>query len=270
MDFASPNFKLEHREPQDLKDRLAVVTGAVRGIGLDITLELVSRGCNVIGTYRNSADEARNLEKKLGKQFVGVKVDITKGERDMHNILSAISRHGNNKKVDIIVNNAALSPLCPLKNVTEESFTEVLEGNVVFPALLVKALLPHMSRSGTARIINISSEGSHLGRSNTTAYSASKAALESMTRTWAKELGQEYKGLTCNALALGLIHTSLYEKLPEDRKEYWGEKTKETPVEARIGKTRDVASVVGFLSCDRAEWVSGQCIAVNGGSMMIV
>lgn len=201
---------------------------------------------------------------------MGVKVDITKGERDIHNIMSALSRHGNNKKVDIVVNNASLSPLCPLKNVTEESFMEVLAGNVVFPALLMKALLPHMSRSGTARIINISSEGSHLGRPNTTAYSASKAALESMTRTWAKELGQEYKGMTCNALALGMIHTSLFENLPEDRKQYWGEKSKETPVEARIGKTKDVASVVAFMACDSAEWISGQVIAVGGGTLMIV
>ena len=235
--------------------------------GLEIALFLVHEGATVIGIYHSNKDAADRLHKTLGNHFVPVQADITKAESAVPSVVSAIEKAGI-KKLDIIVNNAALSPLGPLSTLEARTFLEVLEANVVFPAMVVKALLPILSKSGTARIINISSEGAHLGRANTTAYSASKAALESMTRTWAQEFGREYHGLTSNALALGMIETDLWERLPSDRKHFWNEKLKETPVSARLGKPNDVAGLVAFLAGDQASWVSGQVIAVGGGNLM--
>lgn len=146
----------------------------------------------------------------------------------------------------------------------------VFNGNTIFPALLTQSLLPFFNKEGRGRIINISSEASHLGRANTTVYSASKAALESMTRTWAKELGQEYNGMTVNALALGIMETHLFEQLPKERQTFWREKARETPVAPRVGQGKDVGPVVAFLASDAAGWVSGQVISVSGGNMMVV
>jgi 3-oxoacyl-[acyl-carrier protein] reductase len=174
------------------------------------------------------------------------------------------------KQVDILVNCAGVSPLKPLHSETLESLTETLTANVTFPALLLRSLLPLLSKTGTGRVVNVSSEGSHLGRANTSAYSASKAALESLTRTWAKELGREYSGLTVNSLCLGLTKTGLFEALPAARQEFWRAKVEEeNAVAGRLGTPREVAEVVGFLVGDGGGWVSGQCIGVGGGGLMI-
>lgn len=234
----------------------------------------------MLGTYLTTP--ATRLAQVLAPVtgFAAVQVDLAAAaspsspeeeEGGIPRILAALQEQFPGRAVDILVNNAAIASLGPLRELTAQGLTAVMAANAVFPAMLLQALLPHLSRSGTARIVNISSEGSHLGRPSTTAYSASKAALESMTRTWAAELGREYNGLTANALALGMVDTHLWRSLPEARREYWTIKMREgTPVAPRIGHTADVAGVVTFLVSDQAAWVSGQVLAVGGGNLMIV
>ncbi|KAI5849181.1 hypothetical protein BZA05DRAFT_402454 [Tricharina praecox] len=259
-------FKLDTNKPQTLSGRVAIVTGATRGIGLEIALALSSLGCSVIGTYNTSTAAAERLTQVL-PSFTGVSANILTPEPSIAQILAALG----GRKVDILVNNAGLSTLSSLSAANfAETLMPTLTANTLFPALLVSALLPHFSTSGTGRIINISSEGSHLGRPNTTAYSASKAALESMTRTWAVELGQKYGGMTVNALALGMMRTDLYEQLPKDRQEFWEAKAKQNPAAPRLGVPNDVAGVIEFLVSPGAAWVTGQVLAVGGGNLMMV
>lgn len=265
-DIFSQTFKLYTDAPQTLAHHVAIVTGATRGIGLEITLALSSLGCSVVGTYLTNTAAAERLTEVL-PSFVGVSADIRTPESSVAKIIDALG----GRNVDILVSNAGVSTLASLSAPDfAESLLSTLTANALFPALLVSALLPRFSRSGTGRIIIISSEGSHLGRPNTTAYSASKAALESMTRTWAVELGQEYGGMTVNALALGMIRTDLYRKLPEARREFWEERAKQNPAAPRLGVPSDVAGVVKFLVSKEAGWVTGQVLAVGGGNLMIV
>lgn len=181
-------------------------------------------------------------------------------------IVAALETHFPAHKVDIVVNNAAAAPLSALQDLTQEILTATFQANIIFPTLLVQALLPHLSTTGTARIINISSEGSKLARPNATAYSASKAALESATRTWAKELGQKYNGLTCNAVLPGMVETDLWAQLPEERKEFWKPVIAQTAVAGRLGRGEEVAGVVAWLAGDEGRWVSGEMVTVNGGA----
>ncbi|KAA8893159.1 dehydrogenase with different specificitie [Sphaerosporella brunnea] len=274
MSSAFDGTSLLTDKPQTLKGKLAVITGCTRGIGLEITYTLASLGCQILGTYSNSSSSASTTLSSIlsgHTKYVGVCADIRTPSSSIAAIVSALdTSFPKQQPVDIVVNNAAVATLSPLRSLDAQDLLDSLTGNTIFPALLLQALLPRLATDGGARIINISSEGSHLGRANTTAYSASKAALESMTRTWAKELGQEYGGLTVNALALGMVKTDLYWKLPEHRREFWEEKLKETPVEGRVGCTQDVAGVVEFLVGEGSRWVSGQVIAVGGGNLMIV
>jgi len=279
LDIFSEGFSLPDR-PQTLQGRLAIVTGSTRGIGLATTLHLAAHGCAVIGTFVRSQEISDRLSAAL-PSFHGVAADITTPTTSVPGILSALAKHHSTQPVDIIINNAALSSLAPLFGETYDNLRAVYTANVIFPTLLVQALLPHLSKTGTGRIVNISSEATHFGRPNSTAYSGSKAALESLTRTWAKELGREYGGLTVNSLAVGMTETDLWRNLPQHRKEFWLDKAeKEVPVDGRIGRAGDVAEVVGWLvgaggpgvggSSVGGAWVSGQVLSVSGGNLMMV
>ncbi|KAI5805154.1 hypothetical protein EDC01DRAFT_642371 [Geopyxis carbonaria] len=255
---------------QTLAGRLAVVTGATRGIGLAITLELASRGCSVVGTYLTNVTVSASLTALFAAAtlptpitFTGVCADIHDTTTSPAAIAAALPL---NTSVDIVVNNASAASLGPLTTLTPDAMTASLAANVVFPAMLVRALLPVLNTEGRGRIINISSEGAHVARAGTSAYSAGKSALESLTRTWAKELGQAYKGLTVNAVAPGMVEGHLWEQLPEARREFWLERAKETAVAARIGKPEEVAGAVAWLAGDESRWISGSVVAVNGGA----
>ena len=246
-----------------------IPSGATRGIGLAITHALASRGCSILGTYLTSTASATSLTTLITSlpntsTFHAIPADIA-SPHSPQQILTALQTHFPNRKVDIIINNASLTPLVALGDLTCDILTNTFQANITFPTLLVQILLPYISRSGSARIINISSEGSKLARPRASAYSASKAALESLTRTWAKELGQEYNGLTCNAVLPGMVETDLWERLPAERKAFWEPVIRETAVEGRLGRAEEVAGMVVWLAGDEAVWVSGACLAVNGG-----
>ncbi|TGZ80862.1 NAD(P)-binding protein [Ascodesmis nigricans] len=257
------------QKPQTLAGRFAIVIGATRGIGYSITTSLLSHGCSVLGTYNISSSISTTLESLAPtlsptSRFHGLQasiLDLTSPAR----ILAAVQSHFPSQAVDILVLNAAIATLSPLDSLTIESYQSVITGNQLFPALLVQTLLPVFSTTGTGRIIAISSEGASLSRPNTTEYSATKAALESMVRTWSKELGRRFNGLTVNAVAPGLVKTDLWMGLAEERRRVWEEKAREGTVSGKVGEAGDVAEVVVWLAGEGSRWVTGTTVAVNGG-----
>lgn len=226
----------------------------------------MARGAAVLGTYSTSSELAAKLSSQYPPGTLElISAPLISASSSAALIASTVRERFPSHSVDILVLNASISALSPLSGETEESLSAAVAGNIIFPTLLVKELLPLFSRTGTGRIIAISSEGAKLSRPNTSSYSATKAALESLVRTWSKELGREYGGLTANAVAPGLVATELWEGLPSERKAFWEKQAAERTVGGRIGTTEDVAGVVGWLAGDESKWVTGTTVAVNGG-----
>lgn len=197
--------------------------------------------------------------------FTGLRADLKSTDTPAL-IASTLTTYFPGKHLDILVFNAAEVTLGPLSSLTAESVNTAFATNLTTPILIVQALLPHFSRTGSGRIINITSESARVGRANSTVYTANKAALEGMTRVWAKELGQEYNGLTCNAVSPGIVETELMDLLPKARIDAWIERRKENAVGQRAGKPEEVAACVAWLASDESSWVSGVVVPVNGGS----
>jgi len=242
------------------------VTGGARGIGAGIARHLGRQGANVVVTYTSESSEklCSALLGELPEKGLSIRADMTELETPSVVVKKTVDAFG---RIDIIVNNAAIAELAPLDKLDLEHYNRTFDGNVRGVIFLIKEALPHLQKGG--RIINISSEGARLGRPGGTCYSASKAAMESYTRSWAAELGQTY-GVTVNALAVGLTDTDLFHKLPDAAKRMLHEDIiKKSPAEGRIGTVDDVAQVVGFLASEASRWVTGQTISVTGGNLMI-
>lgn len=248
---------------KSLQGRIAIVTGASRGIGAGIALELAKRGANVLITYNRDGSQAdkviADLE-SLGVEALGVQVSGSDRSAPDRIVAAAVGKWGH---IDIIINNAGAGDDFLLQELTHEGWDKILDCNLRFPTFLVQAAMPHF---GTApRIVNISSVMARMGGSYSTAYSASKAALEGVTKVWALELGQKY-GATVNCVNPGPVATDMWlrDTDPDVLKE-WDEKVKETPAAARIGTTDDVAQIVAFLSEEASRWSTGSTVNANGG-----
>ncbi|KAF9881510.1 3-oxoacyl-(acyl-carrier-protein) reductase [Colletotrichum karsti] len=164
-------------------------------------------------------------------------------------------------KIDILVNNAGTELNAPLGTITTENFAAVYDLNVRAPLLLTQALLPRLNPG--SRIINISSVGARAGFAGLGLYCSSKAALEGLTRCWARELGAD--GTTVNCVAPGPVQSDMLENIPREIVEM---QKRETPVQARVGTAEEVARIVGWLASEEASWVSGQVISASGGWAM--
>jgi len=163
--------------------------------------------------------------------------------------------------IDILVNNAAVEVVKPLGDITPTDFAKVYDLNVRAPLLLTQKILPYLPDKG--RIVNISSVGGRAGFAELGLYCSSKAALEGLTRCWAKELG--LRGITVNAVCPGPVESEMLANIPKDIVD--GQK-KNTPVENRVGTVEEVAGVVAMLCGKEGSWISGQCINVSGGWTM--
>jgi len=165
--------------------------------------------------------------------------------------------------IDIIINNAGTGDDCLLQDMTHELWDKTLDCNLRFPTFLVKEALPHLGSK--PRIVNISSVIARMGGSWTTAYCATKAALEGVTKVWALELGQKY-GATVNCVNPGPVATDMWlrDTAPEVLEE-WDTKMKETPAAPRIADVDDIAQIVAFLSEEGSRWSTASTINANGG-----
>ncbi|RTL01682.1 MAG: 3-oxoacyl-ACP reductase FabG [Proteobacteria bacterium] len=236
--------------------KVALVTGASRGIGKSIALTLAKSGVTVIGTA-TSEDGAVAITNYL-QEFGGRGIALDVNSKD--NIDAVIKNIAENDgDVTILVNNAGITKDGLLMRMKEEDWDAVLDTNLKSVFLLVKAAIRGMTKAKFGRIINVASVVGFMGNPGQVNYSAAKGGMIAMTKSMAKEFGS--RNITANCVAPGFIQTDMTDRLPEDVKEAY---IKNIPL-ARFGQVEDIANAVKYLASDEAGYVTGSTIHVNGG-----
>ncbi len=235
-------------------NKVALITGASRGIGRAIASSLASDGWAVAINYKRSKDAAEALARELGgiavSADVGSSAQVAAMFGDVEAKLGAVS---------LLVNNAGTSYYGLLSDMTDEDWSEMLQTNLTGAFNCCRAAIPAMVRAKRGCIINVASMWGEVGASCEAAYSATKAGLIGLTKALAKELGPS--GIRVNAVSPGCIETDMMARFtPEDK----AEMIDETPLE-RLGAPEDIASAVSWLSSEKASFVTGQIIGVSGG-----
>lgn len=242
-----------------LKNKVAVVTGAARGIGLSIAQKIVEQGANVAITDIAYGEEAENFIKncELNNKIVRFyKSDASNFQDSQQTIKEIIKDFG---QIDILVNNAGITRDGLLMRMSEEQWDTVLKINLKSVFNMTKSVIGTMMKQRNGSIINISSVVGVSGNAGQANYSASKAGIIGFTKSIAKELGS--RNIRTNAIAPGFIETKMTEKLSEDVRKEW---IKTIPLR-RGGTPEDVANATIFLASDLSAYVSGQVINVCGG-----
>jgi len=235
-----------------------LITGASGGIGSAIAKILAKKNNKLILIYNNSAEEINNLKNELSTIC---EVDVYKcnltNEEEIQTLVADIVKH--HQKIDCLINCAGVSLFEQIQDTTSSSFDYVLNNNLKSTVLLTSKVSKHMISEQSGRIINISSMWGVVGSSMESLYSASKGAINALTLSLAKELGPS--NITVNAICPGLINTKMNKNLST---ETINSIVEETPLN-RIGTPEDVANLVEFLSSDKASFITGQIITVDGG-----
>ena len=245
----------------DLTNKIALVTGASRGIGRATAARLAEAGARVIVHYSASRDAADSLVADIrakGGQADAVGGDLSTPDA-AHKLAEAVKALGIDK-LDILVNNAGVAQLAPLEAQTVEDFDRHFAINVRAPYFLTQQLLPLLGEGSS--VVFLSSVVARVAFDGTSAYSATKGAIEVVTRNLAKELGA--RGIRVNAIAPGAIDTDMAQGFlgTEEGREY----IKSVQALKRIGEPQDIADAVLFLACDQSRWVDGRSIEVSGGA----
>ncbi|GHT20648.1 beta-ketoacyl-ACP reductase [Planctomycetales bacterium] len=245
----------------DLKDKVALVTGGTRGIGLGICKILAQNGAKIacIGTNPEKLKSAVEEISALGNETEGCICNVAITEEVEKTVELVLQKFG---KIDILVNCAGITRDVPLGAMKDEDWDDVLGVNLRGPFLLTRAVSKVMRRAKKGRIVNIASISGLIGNKGQANYSASKAGLIGFTRTASKELAG--KNITVNAVAPGFTETDMTAVLPEV---YKVELLKRIPL-GRIGKPEDIANAVLFFVSDEAAFVTGQILTVDGGMIM--
>lgn len=245
-----------------LQGKIALVTGASRGIGREIALELARLGANIAVNYAGSeakANEVVDEIKALGRDAIAVQADVSNAESVTNMVKETIERFG---RLDILVNNAGITKDNLLMRMKEEEWDAVINTNLKGVFLTTKAVTRQMMKQRYGRIINISSIVGVSGNPGQANYVAAKSGVIGLTKTAAKELAS--RGITVNAVAPGFITTDMTDKLNEEVR---NEMLKQIPL-ADFGKPSDVAHVVAFLASDDSRYMTGQTLHVDGGMVM--
>jgi 3-oxoacyl-[acyl-carrier protein] reductase len=244
-----------------LKDKVAVVTGATRGIGRAVALALGVQGAHlvVVGTQAEKAAEVAAELEQAGIRALGIGADISRADDVERLVDSAKERFG---RIDILVNNAGVTRDGLMLRMKEDDWDTVLDVNLKGAFLCTRGVARLMTKQRSGRIINISSVVGQMGNPGQANYCASKAGLHGLTRSNARELAK--RQITVNAVAPGFIQTDMTEFLTEQQRT---ELTSQIPLE-RLGHVDDIAATVVFLASDQAAYITGQVIGVNGGMYM--
>lgn len=245
-----------------LEEKIAIVTGASRGIGREIALTLGRHGAKVIVNYNGSKDAAEKVVNEIvlsGGKAEAYQCNVADYNQTKEMIDEVIANHS---RVDILVNNAGVTRDNLLMKMSEEDFDQVMDTNLKGTFNCIKHVSRQMLKQRSGRIINISSISGVVGNAGQTNYSASKAGVIGLTKSVARELSS--RGITVNGIAPGFIDTEMTAVLPEQVKESI---LNQIPLK-RFGAASDIADLVAFLASEKSGYITGQIINVNGGMAM--
>jgi 3-oxoacyl-[acyl-carrier protein] reductase len=244
----------------DLTGKVAVVTGASRGIGRGIAVMLASRGAHVVAAARgdHAAGTVGDIE-GAGRKADAVALEVTDAASIDAMVSGVLARHG---RVDILVNNAGITRDQLMLRMKREDWDEVIATNLTPAFVLVQAALKPMIKQRSGRIISISSIVGQTGNAGQANYAASKAGLIGFSKALAREVAS--RNITVNVVAPGLIETDMTKAITGKAQGDWAA---QIPL-GRLGTTADVAAAVCFLASDEAAYITGQVLAVNGGMYM--
>ena len=244
-----------------LNGKVALVTGASRGIGRSIALTLGAAGATVIGTATTESG-AQNISAYLSEAGVsgaGFALNVTDAEQVISVVKDITAQYG---APLILVNNAGITRDNIMLRMKEDEWSSVVDTNLNAVYRVVKACLRGMTKARWGRIINISSVVGSMGNAGQANYAATKAGVEGFSRALASELGS--RSVTVNSVAPGFIDTDMTSGLPDQQKEAL---LKQIPL-ARLGQPEEIAAVVGFLAGESGSYITGETIHVNGGMYM--
>jgi 3-oxoacyl-[acyl-carrier protein] reductase len=248
---------------QKLAGKVAVVTGASKGIGAAIARHLAGEGAAVVVNYASSkagADQVVSDITKKGGKAVAVQADMSK-QADIQRLLSETKKAFD--KVDILVNNAGIYEFLPLENVTAASFHKMFDLNVLGLLLASQEAVKHFGPSG-GNIVNISSVAATLAPPTASVYSATKAAVNAITRSLAQELGP--RKIRVNSINPGMIETEGLHAAGIEDSDFRKQTEATTPL-GRIGQPQDIAPMAVFLASTDSAWITGQSFYINGGGL---
>ncbi len=247
---------------QDLTGKIALVTGASRGIGHAIAMELAAHGATVIGTATSEAGAehiTQDLAKVRSDAGKGIVLNVADADRSREVIDEVQKEFG---AIHILVNNAGITQDQLAMRMKDEDWDKVIDVNLTAVARLSRGVLRGMMKAKEGRIINITSVVGSIGNAGQMNYAASKAGVESMSRALAREVGS--RNITVNCVAPGFIDTDMTKSLPE---EVVTGMLKQIPL-ARFGNPEDVAAAAAFLASPKAAYITGTVVHVNGGMFM--
>jgi len=245
-----------------LKDQVAIVTAAAgAGIGQAITRRLAAEGAHVVisdAHAKRPFDLAQELSKEHGREFVGVQVDATNKEQVDKLVQMAVDKYG---RIDILVNNAGINKLEPAWEMSAETLDFVIRTNLYSTFYNTRAVLPHMLKQKSGKVVSLASVAGWIGSSDGEAhYCAAKAAVMGYTRAVAAEVGKH--GVRVNAIAPGLIYNDFLRRIYPD--EMFRSVEKRTPL-GRVGQPQDIANLALFLVSDESSYITGEIMCCSGG-----
>ncbi len=262
MEYSDPGTNISRKDLIMLNGKVAVITGAGRGIGRAIALQFAEYGSKVVINYRSSITQVEELLSAIrdaGGEAIAVQADISREEEAKKLIDEAVKNYG---RLDVLVNNAGITKDNLMMRMSEADFDSVMDINLKGTFFCMKHASNIMLRQRCGKIINISSVVGLMGNVGQVNYAASKAGIIGMTKSAARELAS--RGITVNAVAPGFIETDMTEALSDKVKEAT---IANIPLK-RYGAAKEVAAAVSFLASEAAGYITGQVLQVDGGLAM--